>query len=384
MLKIYNILLMLGQGIFIAYDITYFREAGLSLALITLASTGFDISSSIMEIPTSLFFDRVSPRLTLALGNMLRLCGFLLFAFNPQNFWVVLVGQVLTGIGSATESGAASALYINERKEDESSFEKIMGEIQEFGSITYLVGGLVGAVAYRLSEKLIWLLPALIYVLATILLVKMPMNNTVNTVSSNAVRVRTLAREFMHIGAKTFKNIDWWMLLLVETGSLSMYLLWQVRLSGADTTQVWNQFAGLVVMNSAGYIAGKLSQKISLAHSFRLLSVIIINVVLCLALAWTTGFWVGIILYLPHVILLGWIQNMYAGALHMSISDNERATVFSLQAAVVACAAIIVGPACGWLTDSYGLGVGMTSTLFFFLIPIIHEIMRALRDKRKK
>ena len=159
MSKIYNILLMLGQGIFIAYDITYFREAGLSLALITLASTGFDISSSIMEIPTSLFFDRVSPCLTLVLGNMLRLCGFLLFAFNPQNFWVVLVGQVLTGIGSATESGAASALYINERKEDESSFEKIMGEIQEFGSITYLVGGLVGAVAYRLSEKLIWLLP---------------------------------------------------------------------------------------------------------------------------------------------------------------------------------------------------------------------------------
>ena len=68
----------------------------------------------------------------------------------------------------------------------------------------------------------------------------------------------------------------------------------------------------------------------------------------------------------------------------MSISDNERATVFSLQAAAVACAAIIVGPACGWLTDSYGLGVGMTSTLFFFLIPIIREIMRVLRDKRKK
>ncbi|MBS6345880.1 MAG: hypothetical protein KH408_00695 [Alloscardovia omnicolens] len=55
-----------------------------------------------------------------------------------------------------------------------------------------------------------------------------------------------------------------------------------------------------------------------------------------------------------------------------------------MQAAAVACAAIIVGPACGWLTDSYGLGVGMTSTLFFFLIPIIHEIMRVLRDKRKK
>ena len=69
MSKIYNILLMLGQGIFIAYDITYFREAGLSLALITLASTGFDISSSIMEIPTSLFFDRVSPRLTFSAGK---------------------------------------------------------------------------------------------------------------------------------------------------------------------------------------------------------------------------------------------------------------------------------------------------------------------------
>lgn len=68
---------MLGQGIFIAYDITYFQGAGLTLALITLASTGFDISSSIMEIPTSLFFDRVSPRVTLAVGNVIRLVRFL-------------------------------------------------------------------------------------------------------------------------------------------------------------------------------------------------------------------------------------------------------------------------------------------------------------------
>lgn len=77
MAKLYNILLMLGQGIFIAYDITYFQGAGLTLALITLASTGFDISSSIMEIPTSLFFDRVSPRVTLAVGNVIRLVRFL-------------------------------------------------------------------------------------------------------------------------------------------------------------------------------------------------------------------------------------------------------------------------------------------------------------------
>lgn len=381
MAKLYNILLMLGQGIFIAYDITYFQGAGLTLALITLASTGFDISSSIMEIPTSLFFDRVSPRVTLAVGNVIRLVGFLLFAFFPSDFGMVLVGQVLTGIGSATESGAASALYVNERQSQESSFEKILGEIQEFGSVTYVVGGLIGALAYSIHASLIWIIPAIIYVIATILLIRMPMSNTTQGQRTN---MKTLLHDFKNVAVKTIRNVDWWMLLLVETGSLSMYLLWQVRLSGNGSTQVWNQFIGLIALNLAGYLAGKLSQKLPLASAWKIFTVLVANVILCVILAWTTGFWIGILVYLPHVVLLGWIQNRYGGAIHMAITGNERATVFSLQASAVALAAIIVGPLCGWLTDSYGLGIGMSSTLVFFIIPITREALRMLTSTKEK
>lgn len=381
MAKLYNILLMLGQGIFIAYDITYFQGAGLTLALITLASTGFDISSSIMEIPTSLFFDRVSPRITLAVGNVIRLVGFLLFAFFPSDFGMVLVGQVLTGIGSATESGAASALYVNERQSQESSFEKILGEIQEFGSVTYVVGGLIGALAYSIHASLIWIIPAIIYVIATILLIRMPMSNTTQGQHTN---MKTLLYDFKNVAVKTIRNVDWWMLLLVETGSLSMYLLWQVRLSGNGSTQVWNQFIGLIALNLAGYLAGKLSQKLPLTSAWKIFTVLVANVILCVILAWTTGFWIGILVYLPHVILLGWIQNRYGGAIHMAITGNERATVFSLQASAVALAAIIVGPLCGWLTDSYGLGIGMSSTLVFFIIPITREALRMLTSTKEK
>ncbi len=379
MTKIYNILLMVGQGIFIAYDITYFREASLTLALITLASSGFDVASSIMEIPTSMFFDKVSPRVTLAIGNVMRLCGFVLFALNPANFAVVLIGQVLTGIGSATESGAASALYVNERKEVESSFEKIMGEIAEFGSVAMLAGGLLGAIAYNINARLIWILPAVIYLAATILLIRMPLNSDME--EETAVSAASFVRDFIAVGRKTVTNVNWWMLLMVDTASLSMYLLWQVRLSGSDTTEVWNQFGGLIVMNIAGYIAGKLSQKISLGRTWRVLTVLLVNIVLCVALAWTSGFWLGMVLYLPHVVLLGWLQNVYAGSVHASIDDNERATTFSLQSAPIALAAVVVGPMCGWLTDHFGLGVGMSSTLTFFIVPIAVECYRGVQRR---
>lgn len=379
MTKIYNILLMVGQGIFIAYDITYFREASLTLALITLASSGFDVASSIMEIPTSMFFDKVSPRVTLAIGNVMRLCGFVLFALNPANFAVVLIGQVLTGIGSATESGAASALYVNERKEVESSFEKIMGEIAEFGSVAMLAGGLLGAIAYNINARLIWILPAVIYLAATILLIRMPLNSDME--EETAVSAASFVRDFIAVGRKTVTNVNWWMLLMVDTASLSMYLLWQARLSGSDTTEVWNQSGGLIVMNIAGYIAGKLSQKISLGRTWRVLTVLLVNIVLCVALAWTSGFWLGMVLYLPHVVLLGWLQNVYAGSVHASIDDNECATTFSLQSAAIAPAAVVVGPMCGWLTDHFGLGVGMSSTLIFFIVPIAFECYRGVQRR---
>lgn len=377
MAKLYNILLILAQGIFIAYDITYFRDAGLPLVFITLASSWFDISSSIMEIPTSLFFDKVSPKITLAVGNITRLVGFVLFAVNPSSFICVGVGQVLTGIGSATESGAVSALYVNERKEGESSFEKIMGELSEFGSISMLVGGLLGAILYPLGSYFIWVLPAIIYATASVLLIRMPMNNVME---QGATHCKTLLHEFSLSARKALTSASWWMLLCVETASLSMYFLWQIRLGDSNHNQVWNQFGGLIIMNIAGYVAGKLSQKVSLSYVRRSLIVIVTNVVLCIILAWSSGFWVGILLYFPHVVLLSWMQNKYAGDIHMSLEDNERATVFSLQSAAIALCAVFVGPVCGWLTDTYGLGIGMSSTLIFFIIPIIRECSRGYKN----
>ena len=77
----------------------------------------------------------------------------------------------------------------------------------------------------------------------------------------------------------------------------------------------------------------------------------------------------------------GMASNVYAGSVHASIDDNERATTFSLQSAAIALAAVVVGPMCGWLTDHFGLGVGMSSTLIFFIVPIAVECYRGVQRR---
>lgn len=64
--KIYNILIYSAQGCFIAYDVAYFNEAGLALATLAIASSFFDITSFLAELPFSAVFDRTSPRTVLA------------------------------------------------------------------------------------------------------------------------------------------------------------------------------------------------------------------------------------------------------------------------------------------------------------------------------
>lgn len=366
MTRAYNIILYLAQGVFLAYDVTYFHSAGLSLALISLASSGFDLSSVISEFPTSVLFDKVSPRVTLIFGNIVRAAGFILFACFPRDFILVLIGQVLTGIGSATESGAASALYVNAKKTSGSSFEKILGELAESIGIATVLGGCIGALAYRWDQRLIWIIPACLYVVAMVLLLFIPMGKNVKKVGT-----KTLLNDFVAICRKSLGIPDWWIAICVDAGALSIFYLWQMRLSESGGKAVWNQLLGLLAMNLGSALGGFLGRKLQCVRGTAIPLLIVLNIVSCVLFAWIPGLVVGLTLFCIHVTLQTWVLNHYYGHIHGSIRDDERATVFSFLSMVNAVIAFVMGPISGWLADAYGVGVGMGASLFLYVIPIV-------------
>jgi MFS family permease len=363
MTKLYNILLCTAQGVFLAYDVTYFHAAGLSLALITLASSGFDLSSIFAEFPTSILFDKVSPRMTLVLGNVIRAAGFVLFACFPGSFISVLLGQILTGVGSATESGAVSALYVNDRKSKESSLEKILGELTEATGLSIVLGGVIGAVSYQFDHRLIWIIPACIYLGAIALLLHLPMNPHQKNTS-----LKLLSISFIEICKKSLRSLDLWIAACLNAGALSIFFLWQIRLSVTGSIGVWSQLLGLIVMNLGSAAGGFFGRRLHLNQKSSLLALIMSNLLICVLFAWTPGLTLGLLLFFIHVAFQAWILNHYYGRIHQTIEDSERATVFSFLSTINALIALVIGPISGWLADTHGLGVGMSASLFMYLV----------------
>lgn len=367
MSKLYNILLSLAMGVFVGYDVTYFYGAGLPLALVMVASSCFDIVSVVSELPTSIVFDHVSPKRMLAVGNVVRAVGLICFAVAPSDFWCVLVGQALAGIGSATESGAASALFINDRLREETSFEKILGELAEATGLSVVAGGLVGALLYPVNPVLIWVVPACIYLLAMLPLAAVP----ARAARHDGPRRRAgLFKEFKASLTKAVRHPEWWMALCMDVGALSVYYLWQVRL-GIGSGGVWNQLLGLVMMNVAKAVAGVLNRRLPVGRMFRSPALpLACNIVLCAAFAWSSGLLSGLALFFAHVTVHSWVLNYYSGRVHAVIDDDERATVFSALSMGNTLVAAVVAPLCGYVADTVSLGAGMSITLVVYLVPL--------------
>lgn len=371
MTKAYNVLLYIAQGVFLAYDITYFHSAGLSLALITLASSGFNLSSILAEFPSSVLFDKVSPRMTLIAGNVIRATGFILFACFPRYFIPVLIGQILTGIGSATESGAASALYINDRKSEESSFEKILGELTEAIGMSTVLGGVIGAVAYQIDHRLIWIIPACAYLGAIVILLSIPIKS-----SNKEKSLKLLSRSFLSICKKSLRDITWWIAICLDSAALSIFYLWQIRLSATGEVGVWNQLLGLFIMNLGTATGGFLGRRFHLNQKASTPALIILNLLTCILFAWIPGLLLGLLLFFIHVALQSCILNYYYGGIHQTIEDDERATVFSFLSMGNALIAIVLGPLSGWFADSYGLSMGMSISLFIYIIAFCLSVQK--------
>ena len=92
-----------------------FTEHGMAPAQIGVALAAWSLTGVALEIPTGALADRVSRRWLLAVAQVFRGAGFLLWALVPT-FWGYLGGFVLWGVKSALVSGTFEALLFDELK----------------------------------------------------------------------------------------------------------------------------------------------------------------------------------------------------------------------------------------------------------------------------
>lgn len=128
---------------------------GLSLTEVSIVISSYLILSSIGQVPSGIFADRYGYKTSLVIGSLFFLGGTIFFAF-AQNFYWFLAGYSLMGFGSAMKQGADHALLYEGLKADEkqSSFKRVVGKLDLYTNIFWVVTAISGGFLYSINERL--------------------------------------------------------------------------------------------------------------------------------------------------------------------------------------------------------------------------------------
>ena len=129
-----------------------FVDSGLTPVEISVCLTAWSIASFVLQVPSGIVADRWSRRYILALSQLGRAAGFVVWLFYPH-FWGFLIGLVLWGIKSAFTSGTFEALLYDELKAggQAADYTRIFGRTRAVQSGGVLLAALGAAVVARLG-----------------------------------------------------------------------------------------------------------------------------------------------------------------------------------------------------------------------------------------
>jgi DHA3 family tetracycline resistance protein-like MFS transporter len=370
---------------------------GLDPLQMVLVGTVLELSTFLFEIPTGVIADVVSRRLSIIIGYIMVGFGYMLLGLFPR-FDVVLLSQVIWGIGFTFISGATQAWISDEIGESRANRSFIVAS--QVGKIGLLLGIAVSVTLATLDMKLPIIAGSLGLVLLGIFCIFFMDEKDYRSESPED-------RETWAQMAKTFSNgisllrshpVLW--IIIVIAVFEGMYSEGYDRLFapfliesfefpvivGLDTVVWWGVMsAGATVF---AFIALEVVRRFvdtsnhrHLVLALSISSALLVAVMFSFALA--GDFYIALLAYFAVAALRSVKGPMTTAWLNQNLTSQTRATMFSMQAQADALGQVGGGPAIG----AVGKFVSLQAALIvssFALIPAIGLYRRALGVRQDK
>ena len=169
-------------------------QSNLSGAEAIILYSVYDISVTVLEVPSGYFSDRIGRRFTLLLSTLCSLLGCLVLALSGS-FTLFALGQALLGAGSAFKSGTDSSLLF-ESLEAAGRAEEV--EVQEvrawrFSLAGFALSAFLGGAMSMWSDSLPFFTTALAFAIATLLVLMMsePPRKAIEALSGQLATLKT-------------------------------------------------------------------------------------------------------------------------------------------------------------------------------------------------
>jgi DHA3 family tetracycline resistance protein-like MFS transporter len=347
--------------------------AGLNPFQLVLVGTVLELAAFCFEIPTGVLADTYSRRLSVILGIALLGAAELLEGSIPL-FAVILLAQIISGLGYTFISGASEAWVADELGEERAGRAFLRGA--QVGQIGTLLGTFasVGLASLRLNLPLLVGGGAL-FGLAAALLLLMPEHGFQPLPREQRGSWQAMGRTFGE-GIAAVRGRP----LLITILSIAIFFgasseafdrLWQAHLLenfrfpalGALEPVVWFGIINVGAM-IVSFVATEIAQRRldTTSHQVVARALLLINGLLIASVVGfglAAGFGVALGAFWSATLLRHLNGPLYAAWLNQNISPRVRATVFSMSGQADALGQVAVGPVIGAVGAAVSLRAAM-------------------------
>ncbi|WP_226674917.1 MFS transporter [Mesobacillus jeotgali] len=380
----------LFEMIFTVNEIYRIEVAGFNAFELVIVGTALELSSFLFEIPTGILADTKSRKLSVIIGLFLIGLGFLIEGLVPV-FMVILLCQVLWGIGYTFTSGADEAWIADEMGGKDLSRLFLRGaQVKQFGALlAIIVSVLIGTVMINLPMIIGGVM---FLVLAVFLILFMPETAFHPAPSGD----RDSFRQMIHTFKSGLQSIRKKQFLIVMTGVVFFYglfsegldRLWiahileiglpDVNIKPVVWVGIINGVAMVTSIIAVEYIKRKLEKTGKLQKVWLLIAINSAMVLSIIAFGLAGNFTMAFSAYLTFYILRITNGPIYRAWLNEGIESKVRATVLSTYGQIDALGQIMSGPIIGFIALKFGMGLSIV-TSGLILAPVVMLYVYLLR-----
>jgi len=389
---------------FTTYAIYYIAALGLDPLQLLLVGTVLELTVLVFEGITGVVADTYSRRLSVILGTFLLGIGFLFEGSAPWAFdWlggalslfvIVLIAEVVRGIGETFLSGATSAWVTDEVGEDKvGQIFLRAGKWAQYASLLG-IGASVGL--STIAANLPYVAGGVLYLLIGVwLLLVMRETNFVPQREEDGSPLRDMANTWKS-GLRTVRGNGVLMLILITTlfggaASEGFDRLWEAHLISSFTFPDWEGMtlaawfgllavAGTVLSILAmSQLEKRLDMRRERTVATALLVFTALRVLLVTAFALSPDLWSALASFLALGVVRTLTYPVYDTWLNSNIESRVRATVLSMMSQSDALGQTAGGPFVGWV----GVRTSVRTSLVLAAL-LLAPLLIAYQKARKK
>lgn len=342
--------------LFMPVVVLFFMENGLTVQQIMLAQAAYSLSVAFFELPSGYFSDKLGRRLTLIIGILLTMSGYVVMGL-ADSFWWFIAAEITMGLGGSFVSGTDSALLYDsllqlKRQDQYLKLEGRMYSVCTFSeAVAAIFGGWIAAQFGMRATIWAFLCVLSIGLICTWMLVEPQVIKQAENPRS------TRPRDILHYVFVENKHLRWFVILSGSIGAATLTMAW--------FTQVYMKYIDLS-LTTIGWLWSALNLTVAifafLAHYvYRFLTKFQVIVLIVLGII---GGYVGLgmsynVFGLAFIFLIYIVRGIATPVLKDFVNERTpsemRATVLSIRGLIIRIVFSILAPFLGWMNDTYTL-----------------------------